>query len=122
MSPILYKPLQDSQAHRIDNMRIMQAGKSMTCGPYNLACLVLKSDFLMRSRWLPHVFFSRNHVPNADLRVSINGGVPKLSMFKGFSIINHQFWALGYPIYGNLHVFSISILRVLLGETIWQTQ
>ena len=44
------------------------------------------------------------------MRVSINGGYPKSSMFKGFSMINHQFW--GIPIYGRLHTNELIRLGV----------
>ena len=34
--------------------------------------------------------------------VSKNNGIPKSSIFIGFSIINHPFW--GTPIFGNIHI------------------
>ena len=38
--------------------------------------------------------------------VSENNGIPKSSIFIGFSIMNHPFW--GTPIFGNTQIISIS--------------
>ena len=35
---------------------------------------------------------------------SENGGTPKSSILRGFSIINHPFW--GPPIFGNTHIMG----------------
>ena len=43
--------------------------------------------------------------------VSIDGGTPKSSMFKGFSLINHPFW--GSLISGNLRNYSFTTLGKL---------
>ena len=51
-----------------------------------------------------------NNAP--DMRVSINGGMPKLSISMGFSLVNPPFW--GTFIYGNPHFgapFSPSDIR-----------
>ena len=37
-----------------------------------------------------------------EMGVSYNGGIPKSSILKGFSIINHPFW--GIPIFGNTQI------------------
>ncbi len=39
---------------------------------------------------------------NEGMGVSKNGGTPKSSILKGFSIINHPFW--GTPILGNTRI------------------
>ena len=45
--------------------------------------------------------------------VSENCGTPKSSILIGFSIINHPFW--GTPIFGNLQMLIIDIIRFLIG-------
>ena len=63
--------------------------------------------------------------PSKDLGVSLDGGIPKSSIFIGFSIINHPFW--GTPIFGNTHLcthFLADFLEMhhLLSLIIWITQ
>lgn len=62
LTPPAFPAVQDSQAHRIDNMRIMQAGEDLACcGAGNLADL--NSDFPMRSFHVGNIFSPKN-IPN----------------------------------------------------------
>ena len=36
---------------------------------------------------------------------SKNNGTPKSSILIGFSIINHPFWGINTPIFGNTHIY-----------------
>ena len=47
-----------------------------------------------------------------DVGVSKNRGTPKSSILIRFSIINHPFWCT--PIFGNTHVFVLTIISVPL--------
>jgi len=55
--------------------------------------------------------------------VSLNGGTPKSSILKGFSIINHPFW--GTTIFGNTYMVSWLTTKPplkVLGENSWMSR
>ena len=54
----------------------------------------------------------------AYMGVSWNGGTPKSSILKGFSIINHPFW--GTLIFGNTHIYIYHLLEIFSLHPSWE--